>query len=173
MIDEALVDSDGNGIQFFGDGLVCELKKIDGQTNVFLLRTVIELERETQVAPEPGQFYMLRSKKSAAYFGRPISVYRSKVFSENGKRKIELQFMILEKGTGTKELCQMLPGEKVVLSGPMGNVFHAPDCSDGGAGVSVSSAKAKHEHENAITVIKKTISIFLFICLFLLNKRCY
>lgn len=131
MIDEALVDSDGNGIQFFGDGLVCELKKIDGQTNVFLLRTVIELERETQVAPEPGQFYMLRSKKSAAYFGRPISVYRSKVFSENGKRKIELQFMILEKGTGTKELCQMLPGEKVILSGPMGNVFHAPDCSDG------------------------------------------
>ncbi len=131
MIDEALVDSDGNGIQFFGDGLVCGLKKIDGQANVFLLRTEIVLERETQVAPEPGQFYMLRSKKSSAYFGRPISVYRSKVFSENGKRKIELQFMILEKGTGTKELCQMLPGEKVILSGPMGNVFHAPDSADG------------------------------------------
>ena len=131
MIDEALVDSEGNGIQFYGSGVVQFVRKIDGQPNVYLLQVVIELERETQIVPEPGQFYMIRSKKSAAYFGRPISVYHSEEIRENGKRKLELQFMILEKGTGTKELCSMVQGEEAVLSGPMGNVFEAPE-SEGG-----------------------------------------
>ena len=92
MIDEALVDSEGNGIQFYGSGVVQFVRKIDGQPNVYLLQVVIELERETQIVPEPGQFYMIRSKKSAAYFGRPISVYHSEEIRENGKRKLELQF---------------------------------------------------------------------------------
>lgn len=130
MIDEALIDSEGNGIQFYGTGLVQFVKKIDGQPNVYLLQTVIEPPRATQVGPEPGQFYMVRCKKSGAYFGRPISVYHSKEILENGKRQIEIQFMILEKGTGTKELCHCISGEEVTLSGPMGNTFAVPESID-------------------------------------------
>ena len=130
MIDEALVDSNGNGIQFYGDGTVQFVKKIEGQPNVYLLQVEIDLLRQTQIVPKPGQFYMIRSKKSSAYFSRPISVYHSEELFSDGKRKLSLQFMILEKGTGTKELCQMLSGEKLILSGPMGNTFEVPESAD-------------------------------------------
>lgn len=126
MTDNALIDKDGKGIQFYGNGLVDFAQKVEGQPNVYLLQTEITLERDSQIGPKPGQFYMLRSKKSAAYFGRPISVYHSEEFVENGTRKIKIQFMILEKGVGTKELCHMVKGEEVILSGPMGNTFDEP-----------------------------------------------
>lgn len=127
MTDEALIDENGKGIQFNGNVPVTLIKKIDGQPNVFLLETVIHLERDSQIVPKPGQFYMLRKKISGVYFKRPISVYRSEECRENGKRCLRLQFLILEKGDGTRELCHVLPGEEISITGPCGNPFEAPE----------------------------------------------
>ncbi|MEE3315126.1 MAG: FAD-binding oxidoreductase, partial [Treponema sp.] len=126
MTDEALIDENGDGIQFNGNVPVSEIKKIDGQPNVFLLETVLSLKRESQISPKPGQFYMLRKKISGVYFKRPISVYHSKEYRENGKRHLLLQFLILEKGEGTRELCHILPGEEISITGPCGTPFEAP-----------------------------------------------
>ena len=96
MTDEALIDENGKGIQFNGDAPVTDIRKI--QPNVFLVETAITLERKSQIVPKPGQFYMLRKKISGVYFKRPISVYHSAESEENGKRRLLLQFLILEKG---------------------------------------------------------------------------
>lgn len=122
MFDKPEIDKDGNGILFNGEGIVEFCKAVQGQTNVFLLQTVIELERQTQVVPQPGQFYMLRTKTSDGYFKRPISVYRAEEFND-GKRKVRLQFLILAKGVGTKELCALNEGESFLISGPEGKPF--------------------------------------------------
>jgi dihydroorotate dehydrogenase (NAD+) catalytic subunit len=123
MTDEPLIDENGDGIQFYGKAPVVSVTAVEGQSNVYLLETVITLERNTQISPRPGQFYMIRSEVSSVYFKRPISVYRSEDFFEDGKTKIRIQFLILEKGQGTKELCHMKPGAELSLTGPCGNAF--------------------------------------------------
>ena len=129
-MDRAEIDENGKGILFFGKAGVTECKKIEGQPNVFLLTTEFSLARESQLAPRPGQFYLLRSSKSSVALDRPISVYHceeKKCSSECGTtRKLSVQFLILQKGEGTRELCSMLPEETVDLIGPLGNTFEVP-----------------------------------------------
>ncbi len=74
-------------------------------------------------SPKPGQFFMLRSKPSSALLCRPISVYRS-IDLGNGLHEIE--FLILKKGKGTKELCSVRNGDELDLLGPVGNIFESP-----------------------------------------------
>ncbi|MBR1911974.1 MAG: dihydroorotate dehydrogenase [Treponema sp.] len=132
MFDKPQIDKDGNGILFNGQGVVERCTVVPGQDHVFLLQAVIELKRNTQIIPQPGQFYMLRTKTSDAYFKRPISVYNAEIISEdsNGARKLRLQFLILEKGIGTKELCALKAGDLFLISGPEGNAFVLPDGID-------------------------------------------
>ena len=73
-MDTPQIDKDGNGILFYGDAKVNFVKDIEGQPNVFLMEVQTQLERDTQVGPKPGQFYMIRGKCSNVTFGRPISV---------------------------------------------------------------------------------------------------
>lgn len=126
-MDRAEIDADGKGILFFGKGDVKLCKKVEGQPNVFLLCLEFVLERESQLTAKPGQFYLLRSEKSSVQLDRPISVYHSeeKVLAD-GKRSVKVEFLILEKGEGTHELCSLLPQEKVELIGPLGNTFELP-----------------------------------------------
>lgn len=74
--------------------------------------------------PAPGQFYMLHSLRSNVLLGRPISVYHSEksFFGET-----EVTFLILVKGKGTEELCNLVEGDKVNLLGPCGNRFPCPE----------------------------------------------
>lgn len=127
MLDEPLIDEDGKGIQFNGIVPVSVVKQIEGQKDVYLLETVVELERKSQLVPKPGQFYMIRSAASSVYFKRPISVYRSMEYRGSGKRRLVLQFLILEKGEGTRELCHMLPGAGLMITGPCGMPFKEPE----------------------------------------------
>jgi len=76
-MDLAEIDENGKGLQFFGKTKVERLEKIEGQPNVYLLQTTIELERPNQAVPKSGQFYLIRSAKSAVHYNRPISVYHS------------------------------------------------------------------------------------------------
>ncbi len=123
-MDRAEIDLEGNGILFFGDALVTGCKKVDGQNDVYLLTTEIILERKTQLAPRAGQFYLIKAKKSSVQLDRPISVYHSEEkVNADGKRCVTVEYMILQKGTGTKELCSLEKGALVETIGPLGNTF--------------------------------------------------
>jgi dihydroorotate dehydrogenase electron transfer subunit len=76
-------------------------------------------------APRPGQFYMLRTAErwgggdgERPFLPRAFSVLRA---HEN-----ELQFLIEDVGPGTKRLCELEPGEELLLVGPLGNGFSSP-----------------------------------------------
>ena len=94
------------------------------QNDVYLLTTEIILERKTQLAPRAGQFYLIKAKKSSVQLDRPISVYHSEEkVNADGKRCVTVEYMILQKGTGTKELCSLEKGALVETIGPLGNTF--------------------------------------------------
>ena len=127
-MDIAEIDENGKGLLFFGETKVWGLEKIEGQPNVYLLETKIILERESQVSPKPGQFYLIRSKKTTTNYNRPISVYHcTEERTKDGKKALSVQFMILEKGRGTKELCHMYPGESISVIGPLGTPWNIDD----------------------------------------------
>ena len=127
-MDVAEIDENGKGLLFFGDCPVEKIEKIKGQENIFLLQLTTKLERQNQKSPAAGQFYLLKSKKSNVNYNRPISVYNSfEKINSSGQKEVTLQFMILEKGAGTQELCHMGRGELVTVIGPLGNQWPAPD----------------------------------------------
>ncbi len=121
-MDKPEIDKDGNGILFSGKAKVTECKEI--HSNVFLLETELELERKNQISPLPGQFYLVKSARSNVQFGRPISIYHAERKSDTILR---VQFLILQKGEGTVELCHLLKNDLVELSGPLGNSFEKTD----------------------------------------------
>ncbi len=88
--------------------------------------------------PKPGQFFMLRAKPSSVLLCRPISVYRSR---DTGNGVQEIEFLILKKGMGTTELCNLRKDDEVDLLGPVGNIFESPKSGEnvaiigGGIGV--------------------------------------
>lgn len=144
-MDEALIDKDGKGTQFFGEAGVDFCRRVDGQPNVYLLQVTVRLERAAQEVPRPGQFCLIRAKQSAVRYNRPISVYRAEVAANaDGSRSVSVQFMILEKGTGTRELCRLDAGDLVSVIGSMGTPWPQPPAgSEGkvcivGAGIGVA-----------------------------------
>jgi len=68
-------------------------------------------------APKAGQFFMLKPLRGSVFLPRPISV-----FEYNGEQKL-LKFLIAKRGKGTEELFQLQAGEKVQLTGPLGNTW--------------------------------------------------
>ncbi len=129
-MDAAEIDEDGKGRLFFGNTTVERCELVPGQPNIYFLQTTTVLERESQLAPKAGQFYLIRSKKSAVHYGRPISVYHSETGrTEDGKKRVTIQFLMMKKGKGTTELSQLDEGEQMSVTGPMGSPWPAPDAS--------------------------------------------
>lgn len=62
-----------------------------------------------------GKFYMLKAIPSKTLLARPISIYHAQ---DN-----KLYFLIAKKGEGTTELYNLRAGDKVELTGPLGNSF--------------------------------------------------
>ncbi len=89
----------------------------------------VRLESGSQ-EPAAGQFYMLHAIRSDVLLGRPISIYHSEKKADGS---VELSFLILLKGKGTRELCSLEPGDKINLIGPCGNRFPRPvvECAQG------------------------------------------
>lgn len=85
----------------------------------------LTLTTDKRAVPAAGQFFMLRAKKSQLLLARPISVFNVEIIPTKGQVKIE--FLILLKGQGTKELCSLKPGDQVELLGPCGNSFPRPE----------------------------------------------
>ncbi len=124
-MDIADIDEFGNGRLYFKKSMVLSCKKVEGQDNVFHLQVNLVLDRDSQREAAPGQFYMIRKTFSSVQLDRPISVYRSSLVHdrETGLKSLNIEFLILEKGRGTQELCHLMAGDEVEIIGPLGNGF--------------------------------------------------
>ena len=118
-----LVDCEGLPYPVFAVAQVISVTKVEGAKpdgSVFKLK--IKVSDENFNMSVPGQFFMLRSEKSQQLLARPISVFHC----EKNQNGIEITFLILLKGQGTKELCSLDAGERVQVLGPLGNCFKKP-----------------------------------------------
>lgn len=103
-----------------GKVVTCKIQKgAVPEGSVYLLRIRVPDSRQ----PFPGQFYMLHAKRSNVILSRPISVYHSQQAS---KTEVDVDFLILVKGKGTKELCSLVKDDEINVLGPCGNAFVNP-----------------------------------------------
>ncbi len=86
---------------------------------------VIRCQDPTGPRPRPGQFYMLRAAERWGG-GEGERPFLPRAFSVLRIRERELQFLIEDVGPGTKRLCELAPGEELLLVGPLGNGFAPP-----------------------------------------------
>ncbi len=117
-------DCQGIPYPVFAKGVVTESAFVVGAIpfgSVSLLKVRLEAGSQESAA---GQFYMLHAIRSDVLLGRPISIYHSEKRADGS---VELSFLILLKGKGTKELCSLEPGNKLNLIGPCGNRFPIPE----------------------------------------------
>lgn len=87
---------------------------------------------ESDVLPEPGQFYMLHPRNEKRLLGRPISVY------DAAEGYVSFLYQVV--GEGTAEFTTYKEGEDVTLYGPYGNRFpkfkgKKIGCVGGGVGI--------------------------------------
>ena len=120
-------DCQGVPYPVFAKGVVSECAPVVGAVpfgSVYSLKVLLEAGSQE---PAAGQFYMLHAVRSDVLLGRPISVYHSEVLSEEEGSRVELTFLILLNGMGTKELCSLDFGDLINLIGPCGNRFPMPE----------------------------------------------
>lgn len=83
----------------------------------------------TGPAPHPGQFYMLRTAERWGG-GEGERPFLPRAFSVLRVNRIppahELHFLIEDVGPGTNRLCELQPGDQLLLVGPLGNGFTRP-----------------------------------------------
>lgn len=142
-----LTDCAGVPLPVFGMGRVVDCAVVSGAQpvgSVWELTVTMTAADTLAVPPLPvaGQFYLLRSVRSGVLLGRPISVYRAQRYiATDGCDTVNVHFLILQKGTGTQELCKLRAGDGITLLGPLGNRFPQPANDDrvcivgGGIGV--------------------------------------
>ena len=75
--------------------------------------------------PRAGQFYMLAAAERWGG-GDGERPFLPRAFSALRARENELHFLIEDVGPGTNRLCEIEPGEELLLVGPLGNGFTAP-----------------------------------------------
>ena len=102
----------------------CEVaeNRVSGGYRIFSL-----LDREGP-APAPGQFYMLASERSWGEGGGRPFLPRAISVAETGPAKegVRLDFLVEGVGPGTDRLCELEAGERVWVTGPLGNSFSTP-----------------------------------------------
>lgn len=77
--------------------------------------------------PLPGQFFMMRARRGSVLLGRPVSVFAWRPEPHAGAHGGGvLGFMVARRGRGSAELVEMLPGDRVSLTGPLGIGWPAP-----------------------------------------------
>jgi dihydroorotate dehydrogenase (NAD+) catalytic subunit len=79
--------------------------------------------------PKPGQFYMLAAERGWGEGGGRPYLPRALSFAETAPAKegIRLDFLVEGVGPGTDRLCELEPGERVWVTGPLGNSFSPPE----------------------------------------------
>jgi len=87
--------------------------------------------------PRPGQFYMLAAEERWEQRGARPFLPRAISVAETGAAAdgVRLDFLVEGVGPGTERLCELAPGERVWVNGPLGNAFREPrEVSPGAAG---------------------------------------
>jgi NAD(P)H-flavin reductase len=86
---------------------------------------VLRAQDPTGPVPRAGQFYMLRTAErwGGGDGERPFLPRAFSVLRAHGN---ELHFLIEDVGPGTNRLCELEPGEDLLLVGPLGNGFARP-----------------------------------------------
>lgn len=140
-------DCEGVPFPVFAEGKVSyceEVKTAKPEKTVYELRVLLE---KNSNEPVSGQFYMLHAIPSNTLLARPISVYN---YERKKDGSLEVSFLILLKGKGTKELCSVKIGDQLSLLGPCGNCFPLPKSTKkvlivgGGIGVAPVAGFAKN-----------------------------
>jgi len=75
--------------------------------------------------PKPGQFYMLTAAERWGG-GAGERPFLPRAFSVLRAHAGELRFLIEDVGPGTRRLCELRPGDGLLLVGPLGNGFAPP-----------------------------------------------
>lgn len=123
-----ITDCKGNVLPVYTSGIVSYSYEAKGAVpagSVWQLKLAAKnIGSKIAPTPLPGQFYMLKAKKSGLLLGRPISVYSAAEGSAT--EPLRLEFLILRKGKGTEELMSLRAGDEVELIGPVGNCFPEP-----------------------------------------------
>jgi dihydroorotate dehydrogenase electron transfer subunit len=96
-------------------------------------------------ATEPGQFFMLRTEhRWPVQLPRPFSLYDRAPDGSWGS------FLVKPVGEGTRAICDLTPGEGLVLNGPLGRPFprdvQDPVCVAGGVGLAPFLLLAREQH---------------------------
>lgn len=124
-------DCHGNTIPVYAQGTVSANTIVKGavpEGSVFSIKVNVTAKQKS--LPIAGQFYMLRATKGKCLLGRPISVYHTDILGESktekGKFDASIEFLILKKGKGTTELCELEKNDSVDILGPLGNIFPKP-----------------------------------------------
>jgi dihydroorotate dehydrogenase electron transfer subunit len=103
---------------------VCEVaeNKVSGGYRVFSL-----IDREGP-APQSGQFYMLAGEHGWGEEGGRPFLPRAISVAETAPEKqgVRLDFLVEGVGPGTDRLCELQPGERAWVAGPLGNAFSTP-----------------------------------------------
>ncbi len=87
--------------------------------------------------PRPGQFYMLAAARSWVGEGERPFLPRALSVAETAPAGsgVRLDFLVADVGPGTERLCELVAGEGVWVTGPLGNAFAEPrGVSEGAAG---------------------------------------
>jgi dihydroorotate dehydrogenase electron transfer subunit len=101
---------------------------------------VIRCRDRSGPRPKPGQFYMLTASERWGG-GAGERPFLPRAFSVLRAHAGELQFLIEDVGPGTRRLCELRPGDDLLLVGPLGNGFapprdgHVPLLVGGGVGI--------------------------------------
>ncbi|MCL2092955.1 MAG: dihydroorotate dehydrogenase electron transfer subunit [Treponema sp.] len=75
--------------------------------------------------PQPGQFFLVKPRRSGTFLGRPLSVA-----GWDGAQK-KLSFLVAPRGLGSREICDLRPSDGVDLIGPLGNAWAPADLEGG------------------------------------------
>jgi NAD(P)H-flavin reductase len=103
----------------------------------------------------PGQFYMLAAgerwgggEAQRPFLARAVSVMR--VHEDGG-----VEFLLEDVGPGTKRLCELEPGEELMLVGPLGNGFSppGPDALLVGGGIGVAPLLAAQDRWGGLALL--------------------
>jgi dihydroorotate dehydrogenase electron transfer subunit len=102
----------------------CEVSenRASGGYRVFSL-----LDREGP-EPAPGQFYMLATERHWSERGERPFLPRAISVAETGPAAagVRLDFLVEGVGPGTDRLCELATGDRVWVTGPLGNAFSEP-----------------------------------------------
>jgi NAD(P)H-flavin reductase len=100
--------------------------------------TILRCEDLSGPQPDPGQFYMLAAAErwgggdgERPFLPRAFSVMRAKpppaaTTGGHPAHRRELEFLVEDVGPGTNRLCELGPGDELLLVGPLGVGFSAP-----------------------------------------------